>query len=335
MAMETSPDTAHSAADNSSDTKSSYRRLKMPVDLDEKDAWLRRVLATPSLSNATLRIAIYLAISLNRKTGCFFASRETIAEATGLCEKSITRSMAELEANDLLGVERGGGRLMVKGKLVGRANEYSPLLLDAEQPGQNDEQQGHSYVPVEPEQQGHSYVPVDVRQQGHFDEQQGHFDEQQGHLMSPLPESLLPEDSLPVDSPLRGEGADAPTRKRLTEPVHVTGKPKDKRGSRLSRDWTPDEKTLLWAKEEGYSGPQVQVCLANFRDYWPDVPGQKGLKLDWNGTFRNSLRRNPPQNGSQPAQVNGGSHPHHQPKPSTVDVATAAAKRFIERNRRP
>jgi hypothetical protein len=265
--MKASPNTGRSAADKQSDTKSGYRRLKMPVGPNEKDAWLGRILATPGLSNATLRMAIYVAIRVNRKTGCFFASRETIAEAIGgLCGRSITRSIAELKANDLLGVEGGGGRLMVKGELVGRANEYFPLLLDAEQPGHFEAQPGHA----------------DARQPGHFEaqpghadaRQPGHFETQPGHMMS-----TLPKDSLPIDSPLRGESADAPasmdgipfmitqamkaklrdrgysddqisnltpeqahailgtpppiagiekgrrpTRQRLTEPVHVTGK---------------------------------------------------------------------------------------------------------------
>jgi hypothetical protein len=38
--------------------------------------------------------------------------------------------------------------------------------------------------------------------------------------------------------------------------------------------------------------------VAKFRDYWIAQPGQRGVKLDWNATFRNWVRSARPQRGT-------------------------------------
>jgi len=52
-----------------------------------------------------------------------------------------------------------------------------------------------------------------------------------------------------------------------------------KRGSRLPQNWLP-------RAEDG----KDDLELAKFRDYWKAAPGQKGVKLDWDATWRNWLR---------------------------------------------
>ena len=74
-------------------------------------------------------------------------------------------------------------------------------------------------------------------------------------------------------------------------------KPKpNKRGTRLPADWQPSEAERRLAIEHGLDLNRV---LAEFRDYWVAIPGSKGLKLDWDATFRNRVRqladRKPPQ----------------------------------------
>jgi uncharacterized protein YdaU (DUF1376 family) len=51
------------------------------------------------------------------------------------------------------------------------------------------------------------------------------------------------------------------------------------RGSRLPADWQPKEH--IEQKSE----------LEKFRDYWIAQPGQKGVKTDWDATWRNWVRR--------------------------------------------
>lgn len=63
-----------------------------------------------------------------------------------------------------------------------------------------------------------------------------------------------------------------------------------KKGHRLPEDWEPDESCQNVARELGYNRGMWRDTLAEFRDYWKSVPGAKGLKLDWNATFRVRLR---------------------------------------------
>lgn len=51
------------------------------------------------------------------------------------------------------------------------------------------------------------------------------------------------------------------------------------RGTRLPENWSP-------RPEDGFD----EVELAKFRDYWVSVAGQKGVKRDWDATWRNWLR---------------------------------------------
>jgi len=55
--------------------------------------------------------------------------------------------------------------------------------------------------------------------------------------------------------------------------------PRANKGKRLPEDWHP-------RAEDGLDNQE----LAKFRDYWKAVPGQKGIKLDWDATWRNWLR---------------------------------------------
>lgn len=62
------------------------------------------------------------------------------------------------------------------------------------------------------------------------------------------------------------------------------------RGARLPADWKPSATETVWAENER---PDVNVAMeaAKFADYWHGVPGAKGVKLDWTGTWRNWIRR--------------------------------------------
>lgn len=62
-----------------------------------------------------------------------------------------------------------------------------------------------------------------------------------------------------------------------------------RRGTRLPSDWEPSELLKAWASKERPDLELVSV-VPKFRDYWVAVPGQRGLKLDWEATFRNFIR---------------------------------------------
>ena len=66
-------------------------------------------------------------------------------------------------------------------------------------------------------------------------------------------------------------------------------KKEQQRGSRLPADWKPDAELAEWSKAER-PDLDLRKVLFEFRDYWASVAGSKGVKLDWNATWRNWVR---------------------------------------------
>jgi hypothetical protein len=61
------------------------------------------------------------------------------------------------------------------------------------------------------------------------------------------------------------------------------------RATRLPADWVaPDEYIAFCQTERPDLDPEAMQN--KFRDYWVGVPGAKGTKLDWAGTWRNFIR---------------------------------------------
>jgi uncharacterized protein YdaU (DUF1376 family) len=63
------------------------------------------------------------------------------------------------------------------------------------------------------------------------------------------------------------------------------------RGSRLPTDWTPGEPGFAFAQQQGLANGKAQAELEKFRDWWAAQPGQKGVKLDWQATWRTWVRK--------------------------------------------
>ncbi len=62
-----------------------------------------------------------------------------------------------------------------------------------------------------------------------------------------------------------------------------------KRGTRLAEDWYPSMSVRNDLIQQ-YPNLKLLDILVEFRDYWCSVPGQRGLKLSWDRTFRNRVR---------------------------------------------
>ena len=82
-------------------------------------------------------------------------------------------------------------------------------------------------------------------------------------------------------------------------PVSYTNPAK---GSRLPDGWTPSRtEANLRAEDKTGGGPGwLTDQLERFRDYWTAQAGTKGVKRDWDATWRNWIRRSatdfqPPQ----------------------------------------
>ena len=75
------------------------------------------------------------------------------------------------------------------------------------------------------------------------------------------------------------------------EPITINHKPikENKKGSRLSQDWFLSKSMGDWATQER-PDLDVRQVAEQFKDYWIAQAGQKGVKLDWDATWRNWVR---------------------------------------------
>ena len=75
------------------------------------------------------------------------------------------------------------------------------------------------------------------------------------------------------------------------EPRTINHKPikENKRGSRLPQDWFLTKAMGDWATQER-PDLDVRQVAEQFKDYWAAQAGQKGVKLDWDATWRNWVR---------------------------------------------
>ena len=74
-----------------------------------------------------------------------------------------------------------------------------------------------------------------------------------------------------------------------TLPITHNTKEKSKKGSRLSQDWFLSKAMGDWATQER-PDLDVRQVADQFKDYWVAQAGQKGVKLDWDATWRNWIR---------------------------------------------
>jgi hypothetical protein len=86
----------------------------------------------------------------------------------------------------------------------------------------------------------------------------------------------------------RGEREDIDQEQELP-PSSPKAKKAATKGTRLPDDWMPDHELIAQVTAE--SGDLWKRELPKFKDYWPAQPGQRGVKLDWRGTFRNWVRK--------------------------------------------
>jgi uncharacterized protein YdaU (DUF1376 family) len=71
------------------------------------------------------------------------------------------------------------------------------------------------------------------------------------------------------------------------------------RGTRLSTDWELSEEQKQFCKQERPDLDPVKVS-DGFKDYWISVAGAKGVKKDWDATWRNWVRNQRFQKSAMP-----------------------------------
>jgi hypothetical protein len=62
------------------------------------------------------------------------------------------------------------------------------------------------------------------------------------------------------------------------------------RGTRLPEDFRPIPNILELARNLGFTDAEYWDHFERFCDYWRGVSGAKGVKLDWQGTWRNRIK---------------------------------------------
>ncbi|WP_010660231.1 hypothetical protein [Brucella anthropi] len=118
----------------------------------------------------------------------------------------------------------------------------------------------------------------------------------------------------------RTKYTNTPDTSSLRSDVKAQAPAKAKRGSRLPDDFKAD---LSEASRLGLSEADAIREADKFRDYWNSQPGQRGVKLDWQATWRNWCRSAVERK------------PHRKeppPKPSTPRNAGEAAYLELQRN---
>lgn len=83
-------------------------------------------------------------------------------------------------------------------------------------------------------------------------------------------------------------------------------------GSRLPDDWDPSAEDRVFAEHLGLNADTI---AASFKDYWRGIPGAKGRKADWPGTWRNWCRKDAEsqRNRKQTPNVTGNALPTSEP----------------------
>ncbi len=126
-----------------------------------------------------------------------------------------------------------------------------------------------------------------------------------------------------IDSSLRSESvsASAPDEKPAVRVVGYS-EPKAPKGCRLPDTWWPSDDLQQFARSNGCDPNKVAEA---FCDYWRAVAGAKGVKLDWDATFRNWCRRDS-ERGGKTASV-----PRERPKSILAQQADRMEAEWLAR----
>jgi uncharacterized protein YdaU (DUF1376 family) len=103
---------------------------------------------------------------------------------------------------------------------------------------------------------------------------------------------------------------------------HKTQKKTATRGARLPADWKPNPELVAWSKAER-PDLDLRKVFAEFKDYWSSVSGSAGVKLKWDATWRNWVRKQTAAKTSFAQQASDVVR-------STVPYAQDAALRKVE-----
>lgn len=77
------------------------------------------------------------------------------------------------------------------------------------------------------------------------------------------------------------------------------------RGTRIPDDFEPDNPLRQWARDRGFTDPQIDEVTAAFTRYWRAKSGRDATKLDWPATWQNWVAKEDPRRVRIPAAAGG------------------------------
>jgi len=103
-------------------------------------------------------------------------------------------------------------------------------------------------------------------------------------------------------SPLGSAATGTDVESETPDPSLKT-KSKSTRGTRLPESWTPDDDLRQWSLQHeaahigDYTGISLDDEIEKFGDHFRELPGARGLKITWAGTWRNWWKKAPEMKG--------------------------------------
>ena len=82
-----------------------------------------------------------------------------------------------------------------------------------------------------------------------------------------------------------------PPKENTTTNTPTSARATASRGTRLPSDFSPLPAITELAKRLGLTEPEITDQLERFRDWYNAATGQAGVKMDWQGTCRNWIKR--------------------------------------------
>jgi hypothetical protein len=123
--------------------------------------------------------------------------------------------------------------------------------------------------------------------------------------LSPSPRPLTQNPPLSPTNPKATACANALDGEAMPPIAKPKPPPSASRGCRIPPGFPGDAERDWFKSEMRLTDDDFTECRDEFRDYWSGVPGQRGVKCDWAGTFRNAARKFRPRSRSRQAYPAG------------------------------
>ncbi len=237
--------------------------------------WMEKVLLDGALTPAQVRIALILQRHADQDYRAW-PSVETLANLANLTTRTVKAALAELVSLGWLRVQKGGGRgrtncyllsfegRFLKVKSLSEWRRAKPETVK-QTPPKEECKNSEAYTPVSAERVKKATV-------------KGEKNVQETVKQTP-PEPIYVNPTNEPDSLASLEKGDSRPAKQT-------------RGSRIPPNWMPTEDGMQILRGKGFSEADIEAEADNFRDHWLGESTQKGIKLDWQATWRKWCRSN-------------------------------------------